>query len=266
MRGWIAAGGLFFVYVAAVSMILRGLAARQRWLALGGAAAGLLLCWFAHLRPYHAVLHDWILPPLVLLLAYWTGGLLFVRPMPGAERILDGIDRLLAIDRVAAAIPRWLAEVLELAYVGVYPLIPIALGIYLLSTAQADVDRFWTVVLVTDVICFGFLPWIQTRPPRAFRSADPWIARVRRLNMKLLGAVSIQVNTFPSGHAAEALAAALLLTDAPGPVVAWMFANAVLISAGAVFGRYHYAADAVAGWVVALGVWSTLVLSSGRAA
>jgi len=32
----------------------------------------------------------------------------------------------------------------------------------------------------------------------------------------------------------------------------------VLVSAGAVLGRYHYAADAVAGWVVAAAVWVAL--------
>jgi membrane-associated phospholipid phosphatase len=63
------------------------------------------------------------------------------------------------------------------------------------------------------------------------------------------------VNTFPSGHAAEAVAAALLVADAPWPLSLWMSINAVLVSAGAVFGRYHYAADALAGWAVAIGVW-----------
>jgi membrane-associated phospholipid phosphatase len=71
----------------------------------------------------------------------------------------------------------------------------------------------------------------------------------------VLGAASIRVNTFPSGHAAEALAAALLVSNAPSPVVAWMFFNALAVSAGAVFGRYHYATDAVTGWLVALAVW-----------
>ena len=55
--------------------------------------------------------------------------------------------------------------------------------------------------------------------------------------------------------AAVCLAAALLVADAPWPVVVWMGANAILISAGAVLGRYHYAADALAGWIVALAVW-----------
>jgi hypothetical protein len=36
-----------------------------------------------------------------------------------------------------------------------------------------------------------------------------------------------------------------------------MFAAGLAVSAGAVLGRYHYAADAIAGWAVALIVyWS----------
>jgi hypothetical protein len=38
--------------------------------------------------------------------------------------------------------------------------------------------------------------------------------------------------------------------------VACMFVSAAAISAGAVFGRYHYAADALAGWAVAILVWA----------
>ena len=62
------------------------------------------------------------------------------------------------------------------------------------------------------------------------------------------------MNTFPSGHAAEGLVAFLLALAAPPGIVALMFLAALAVSAGAVLGRYHYLADAVAGWVVAIGV------------
>ena len=102
------------------------------------------------------------------------------------------------------------------------------------------------------------LPLIQTRPPRHLEPAPPWRARLRILNLNILNNASIGMNTVPSGHAAEALAAALLVLDTPPAVVAWMFFNAAAISAGAVFGRYHYAIDAIAGWIVAVGVWALL--------
>lgn len=256
MRGWIAAAAVFFVYVAAIAPIVPRLAARRRWLAAAGALSGLGLAAAAQLQPHQHVLHDWLIPPALLFVAYWSSGLLYSGPSARAEAALASIDRALAIDRLAAATPRWLAEVLESAYVGVYPLVPLALAIHLRTAAIPDAERFWTVVLVIDFLCFGVLPWVPTRPPRAFRLAPPWPSVVRSLNLELLGRASIRVNTFPSGHAAEALAAALLVAPAPWPIAAAGAISALLVSAGAVLGRYHYAADALTGWAVALIVWA----------
>ena len=258
MLDWVRASFVFFGYVLLVAPLVRGLPLRRRVRATVGSAAGLILTAVAHAQPHHPVLHDWIVPPALLLLGYWASGLLFAAPMPRAERTLDDLDRALDIDRAAARMPRSLAELLEIAYGGVYPLVPIAFVIHLFGTPTPDPERFWTIILVTDYICFGFLAWVQTRPPRALRSGDPWLARFRQLNLRVLGKTSIQVNTFPSGHAAEALAAALLVIGAPLLWVVAMAIGAVLVSAGAVFGRYHYAADAIAGWIVAAAVWAAL--------
>jgi hypothetical protein len=47
-----------------------------------------------------------------------------------------------------------------------------------------------------------------------------------------------------------------LLVASAGPAIATgVFVVGLAISAGAVLGRYHYAADAIAGWAVALVVW-----------
>lgn len=258
MHEWETAAALFFAYLAVVSRLLRGVTPRRRLGALRLSGAGLAVSASARLLPGHSILHDWVLPPSLLLLAYWTSGLLFTAAMPGAERRLEAIDGMLRVDAAAAATPRWLAELLELAYLAVYPTVPAALAVHLLTSATPSADTFWTVVLVTDFVCFGLLPWVQTRPPRAFRPHPPWASRVRRLNLGLLDRSSIHVNTFPSGHAAEAAAAALLVAAAPWPAAAAFALAALLITAGTVLGRYHYAADAAAGWVVAIGVWAAL--------
>src|SRR4029079_8581446 len=151
--------------------------------------------------------------------------------------------------------PAGLAEFLEFSYAAVFALIPLALALHLHFARAPDADRFWTVILVTDFICFAMLPWIQTRPPRSLEAGEPWSSSFRSFNLRLLGAASIRVNTFPSGHAAEALAAALLVSNLRAGVFIWMLFNAAAVSAGAVFGRYHYAIDAFAGWLVALSVW-----------
>ena len=101
-----------------------------------------------------------------LLLGSGTSGMLFVAPMPRVERRLLDLDDRLSVRKVAAGSPRWVDELLEAAYVGVYPLIPIALGVHLLFAAAPDAGHFWSVILVTDYVCFGALPWLQTRPPR----------------------------------------------------------------------------------------------------
>jgi membrane-associated phospholipid phosphatase len=255
MSIWPLASGLFFGYAAGMAATMPKLPWPRRRTALTFAAVGLAFSVLAVRLPFTAIIHDWLLPPALLLLGYWTSGLLFVAPMPRAEQVLAGIDEALRIRQIARSTPRPVAELLEAAYVGVYPLIPAALIIELTLTPSPDPQHFWSVILITDYICFGVLPWVQTRTPRSLERAEPWRARIRRFNLRLMGAASIQVNTFPSGHAAEALVAALLVLDAPLPWVVFMFFSAAAVSAGAVFGRYHYALDVVVGWLAALVVW-----------
>lgn len=258
LRPWELASAAFFAYDAIVAFLPRRLPAASRWRVATACAAGLALTALSAILPAHPIVHDWLMPPVLLLIAYWTSGALFVAPMPRAERVLQNVDRALGVRRWPAIAPRWIAEGLEVAYSSIYALIPVALAIHLTMSTSPDAGRFWTVILVTDFVCFGVLPWVQTRPPRALEPDDPWGATCRRLNLRLLGSTSIQVNTFPSGHAAEALAAALLVSDVSWAVFAWMLFGALAVSAGAVFGRYHYVADAVMGWLVAGLVWVAL--------
>jgi membrane-associated phospholipid phosphatase len=250
---WQLATFAFLGYLALIAAVPGRLTARARLRVAGGAGLGAAVVLLSLALAPDALLNIAVLPAAALLIGYWTSGLLFVAPMPGAERFLIECDRRLRIQQIAARIPRPLAEVLEFAYSGVYPLIPIALGLALAAGVSAD--RFWTTVLVTDYICFGMLAWVQTRPPRALGFDAPWQARWRSVNLRILEAGSVQVNTFPSGHAAEALVCFLLVSGGSPLVAVPMLITAAAISAGTVFGRYHYAADVVAGWAVALLVW-----------
>jgi hypothetical protein len=259
MELWQTAGVAFFGYVILV-VLLRSPRPKAVGRILAGAGVGLIVVAGSSVASQPFVLKEWIWPPLVLLVAYWSSGLLFVAPSPSQEAALRWLDDRLAIRDVSRRAPRVLAEVLEAAYAGVYLLIPLALLARHEYSPSPDPGRFWSIVLITDFVCFGVLPWVQTRPPRALEPGEPWMSSIRRLNLRLLGATSIQVNTFPSGHAAEALAAFLLVLAAPAGVVGLFFFAALAVSAGAVLGRYHFLADALAGWVVAIGVF--LVVSS----
>jgi membrane-associated phospholipid phosphatase len=216
-------------------------------------AVGLAGTALSALLPHYAWLNDWLLPPSLLLLGYWSSGGLFTRPMLGAEAVLMAGDRALGIP--LGGVARAVAECLEAAYLGIYPVVALALVLFITFAPAPSPGRFWDVVLITDYICFSMLPWVQTRPPRVLEQNDPWRSSIRRMNERLLGCTSIHVNTFPSGHAAEAAAMALLVVGSPLPVVLGMGIVALAITAGAVLGRYHYALDALAGWIVALTVW-----------
>lgn len=255
MRLWETASLVFFIAVLLASPVVTRAGHRRLLKVLAGGLAGLLVTTAIAMTPYSPVVHDWFGPPVLLLMGYWISGWLFVAPRIRQEQALLRLDDRLNVVKIAHQMPQVLVELLELAYVGIYPLIPIALLTHLMLTPGPDAERFWSVLLITDYICFIMLAWVQTRPPRVLEGTEPWHSSVRPFNLRLVGAASIQVNTFPSGHAAEALAAALLVLGAPLPIILLMFVNAVAVSAAAVLGRYHYAGDALAGWVVALIVW-----------
>ncbi len=257
MRLWQLASVAFFLYIALVVVWQWG-RRPSAIRALAAAAFGLFLTLVSVVGDA-PILIGWIWPPLLLLIAYWSSGLLFVAPRSEQESALRWLDDRLAIQDVSRRTPRILIETFEAAYAGVYLLIPLALLAHLQYSPAPDPDRFWSIVLITDFICFGVLPWVQTRPPRALEPGEPWESSLRAFNLRVLGATSIQVNTFPSGHAAEGLVAFLLVLAAPPWIVVPVLLAAIAVSAGAVLGRYHYLADAVAGWIVALGVF--LVLS-----
>ena len=98
LRGWELASVIAFAYTAIVAACIRnGLSATARLRAIGGCVAGLLLTVASAMAPYHAVLHAWLLPPALLLLGYWTSGLLFVAPMKRIEKAFAFIDRLVHV-------------------------------------------------------------------------------------------------------------------------------------------------------------------------
>jgi membrane-associated phospholipid phosphatase len=104
------------------------------------------------------------------------------------------------------------------------------------------------------------LPWLQTRSPRVIEvSTNETPSILRRLNLAVLGRGSIQANTFPSGHAAGSVAAALAVSG-PMPTAGLVFVVlAASIVAATVIGRYHYVVDSVLGFLVAVAAWSLLI-------
>jgi hypothetical protein len=193
------------------------------------------------------------LPLLYIPLGYWIPVPLVPSRRGGAfEAWLRRSDEALR-DR-ARALPRWLAYIVEIGYLTCFPLIPVAFGVVWIGGTAADVTRFWTAVLMAGYACYITLPWLVSRPPRLIDglivSAAP--TSVRRANVFVLGRVSHHLNTFPSGHVAVSIAAAICAAAvAPlAGVVLGIFATGVAL--GAIAGRYHYIVDVLLG--VGLGI------------
>src|SRR5262249_33911428 len=111
-----------------------------------------------------------------------------------------------------------------------------------------------TAVLAAAYACYVTLPWLVSRPPRFIERGTPGAAptAISRANVFVLGRVSHHLNTFPSGHVAVSVAAAIparRLVPVAGVVLGMIAAGVAL---GAVTGRYHFVLDALLG--VGLGV------------
>src|SRR5262245_16022620 len=242
---WIVAA--YFAYLAALALF-SPVPGRQRVRVV--AIAILVMATLSWIAAPADILRDWI-PLVYVLLGYWMPALLVTDTNGRFEGTLLALDYRM-FGRNASAIrkrvPRRVIHVLELAYLFCYPIIPLGLASLYAAGLREESDRFWTAVVVAVFGCYGVLPLLPTRPPRAIeRDRAESSGAVRRLNLKVLGVASIQLNTFPSGHAAASVATALAV-GARLPVVGVALGLLALgITIGSVVGRYHYAADAVAG-------------------
>lgn len=216
-------------------------------------AAGVLLA--APLLPTEARL--W-LPFAYLALGYWLPVPL-ARPAPGGafEAWLRRTDAAVR-RRAAFAVPRWLGHALELGYLACFPLVPAAFAAVWIAGSPDAVARFWTSVLAAGYACYGTLPWLVSRPPRLLDPAPPAASiGVARVNEIVLDRFSHHLNTFPSGHVAVSVAAAITVGEV------WPAAGVVLgvvaaaVALGAVAGRYHFIADVGLGALI--GILVTLV-------
>jgi membrane-associated phospholipid phosphatase len=259
----------FFAYLAVVS-VARG-RARAGIVSLAGLIVVAAVAQvFAHIETPAMVLARDVWPLLVLFAGYRLAGLFYERPDTALEGRLLGVDRWLA-ERIVSAprlrgvgrgerrgrAVRLVIEWLEAAYLGVYVIIPLGALVVACAAPAGAVDRFWAAVLTSGFVCYGALPWIQTRPPRVIETTDllPVAGGIRRLNLVILERGSVGVNTLPSGHAATAVATALAVTTHAPAVGALFIVAALLVALATVVGRYHYAVDTILGALVGVIAW-----------
>jgi membrane-associated phospholipid phosphatase len=242
---------------------------RRRWIVTGLAVIATMIVELGRfsasfLSPGHlSILRD-CLTVALFLVPYWQTGEFFLQPN------LKMQDRLLAFDRwllpgIAAKSGTERTAIgflLEVAYLFCYPLVPLGLLAVYMAGLREKVGSFWFVVLVSTYICYAVTPFVPALPPRSLicDQADATAPATdtnkgRIFNRWILKHGSIHAISFPSAHVASAFAIALVLLRYAPPVGMVFLVIAVLISLGAVVGRYHYALDVLLGAATALAVF-----------
>jgi hypothetical protein len=194
-------------------------------------------------------LRDWM-PHAYLVAGYWMPALLTrAGPLATAfERWLCESDRRLR--PAVLRLPAPLVHTTELAYLLCYPLVPASFLVVWRMGSPDDVARFWVAVLIAGYACYATLPWLVSRPPRLVTGAAA-TCDLGAVNAFVLGRVSHQWNTFPSGHVAVSLAAAAAVWAVSPTAGIFVGVIAAAVAVGAVTGRYHYVVDVAVGTAVA---------------
>jgi membrane-associated phospholipid phosphatase len=166
--------------------------------------------------------------------------------------LLDTAHLRAAIESLGPLIPSYL----EICYVLVYAIALISALILLLNHRHDQLNIFWFAFLAGTLASYALFPYFPSDPPRTvFPGADlPHIVTVfRRLNLAILGNYGIHSSVFPSAHVSAAFACAWgLFITMPDrkrySALVAIFAFSVAIAT--IYGRYHFAVDALAGFAI----------------
>ncbi len=152
---------------------------------------------------------------------------------------------------------------LELLYLLTYALGPIGMLILLLGGRIKRADHYLSVYVASVLLAYALFPYFPSEPPRSIFPGElsgHYETIFKQFNWWLLGGTGIHTSVFPSGHVSSAfgvgfgLFLAISASRLPGIL---MTAVACGVAVSTVYGRYHYAVDAVAG--LAVSVFALLV-------
>ncbi|HSU60510.1 MAG TPA: phosphatase PAP2 family protein [Bryobacteraceae bacterium] len=262
---WILVG--FFAYITAISPLFRDRPHLSYQPAV--ALAGVLALFSALARFQHSlgakaigIVRDWLPIPLTLM-AFREMELFLTSSYARAyESAWIRWDDLLLrtwhlrglIEYAGKIIPFYL----ELCYLLVYGVGAFCVVVLYVRGQRGEVNRFWSIYLVGTLAAYALFPCFPSQPPRiAFPavgapSVTTW---VRELNMSILRHATIHSGVFPSAHVSSAFSCAwgMFLVLPERRRFGWgLLLYAFSVSVATIYGRYHYAADVVAGFGISL--------------
>lgn len=208
------------------------------------------------------IMRDWYPVPLMLLCYRQMGWFAPEEHTYALEQswqlwdktLLNNLGMRAAIESLGPLVP----SILEVSYLLVYTIPSFGLAMLYAYHRRERADRFLYQFLLGILIAYALFPCFPSEPPRTvFVGEDlpSYLTVFRRLNLWLLGGYGIHTSVFPSAHVSGAFSGAFgmirLLPEHPW-VGRFLLVLAILIATATVYGRYHYGADALAGFVVSL--------------
>jgi len=222
---------------------------------------------------FFSIARDWA--PLVLtLIAYremdwftplaWDHHLEF-RWIAFDRSLLYGWGFQRAIESVGALLPTYL----EFCYLLVYAVGPFTVAVLYLEHRRNRVNQVLLLYLLGTLLAYALFPFFLSQPPRTlFGDSDlPTVmTALRRINLWIVTGYGIHSSVFPSAHVSSAFSAGwallLYLPDRKRYGVG-MLIYAASVSVAAVYGRYHYAVDVLAGCGVSV-IAAGIVLAANK--
>jgi len=178
--------------------------------------------------------------------------------------LLDDLKLRTTIESAGLLFPTYF----ELCYLLVYAVGAVSVAILLAHKRRSRIDLFWLAYLSGTLGAYALFPYFPSEPPRVvFPDADlPHIVTViRRFNLWVVGGYGIHSSVFPSAHVSSALAAAWGLMAAI-PDRRWigllMMFYGLSVAVATIYGRYHFATDAIAGVAISLAALAALRFAS----
>lgn len=203
------------------------------------------------------------LPMAAVLLCYQQMGW-FAQPQTGLEleRAWVRWDRLLldeyGVQRAIEAFGPALPGLLEFLYLLTYAMAPIGLAVLVACGRLDQADQYFAFYVGSAVAAYALFPYFPSEPPRTVFAGElvsNYDTIFRQINWWILGGAGIHTSVFPSGHVSTAFGCAVGLMYAMPDRMRYglvMMLAALGIAVSTVYGRYHYAVDALAGIVASV--------------
>lgn len=260
----LASDPLLVAYLAATGLLAAGTLTGTGWaLAAAHAAAAGAVVWLAR-RPLpggHVLRFLRIFLPVAVTPILYTeletlNQLVAPGYLDGAvqgwEAALFGVQPSVAWARAWPWLP--LSEVLHLGYVSYYLVVPAAAVAVYRAAGDRGLERAAVTVGLAFFVCYACFAVFPVAGPRyefariTGPAADGGVFAVVH---GVLEAGSSKGTAFPSSHVAAAVAALLACVRDARRAFRWLLVPVVLLTLGTVYGRFHYAVDALAGLAVA---------------